>query len=40
MGALGMYLRAGFEVVDAPGDRRLVRKTLAAEERHDAEDGM
>lgn len=40
MGALGMYLRAGFEVVDARGDRRLVRRRIAADERHDAEDGM
>ncbi len=40
MGALSMYLDAGFEVADAREDRRLVRKTLAADERHDAEDGM
>lgn len=41
MGALSMYLGAGFEVFEARGDRRIVRKTLAAvDERHDAEDGM
>lgn len=40
MGALSMYLAAGFEVVDVRGDRMLVRKALAADERHDAEDGM
>lgn len=38
-GALSMYLGAGFEIVDARGDRRVVRKTLG-DERHDAEDGM
>lgn len=39
MGSLGMYLEAGFEVVDDHGEWSLVRRKLA-EERHDAEDGM